>query len=79
MENINVYVVLKVLLKKGFKNFYRNYKSFFNLVEPKIVYTSIDNDQGFYKLKENCYTKATYISDQNGMRDNEFYLAAKII
>ena len=29
MENINVYVVLKVLLKKGFKNFYRNYKSLF--------------------------------------------------
>lgn len=78
MENINVYVVLKVLLKKGFKNFYRNYKClFFNLVEPKIVYTSIDNDQGFYKLKENCYSKAMYISDQNGMRDNLFCEAAK--
>ena len=30
-----------------------------------------------YKLKQECFNNARYISDQNGMRDNSFYLEAK--
>lgn len=72
-ESINLSILLKTLIKSGYKNFFLEYKkNFFKSVNPKIVYTSIDNNIGFYKLK-NLYPKAVYIADQNGMRDNFFY------
>ena len=78
LQGLNIYVAVLTILKKGLKNFNSNYKKFyFNLVGPKIVYTSIDNTLAYYKLKNECYHDAIYISDQNGMRDNSFYLEAK--
>lgn len=72
-ESINLSIFVKTLIKSGYKNFFLEYKkNFFQSVNPKIVYTSIDNNVGFYKLK-NLYPKAVYIADQNGMRDNIFY------
>ena len=72
-ESINMYVLLLTLLKLNHINFKDNYKKIYlNLVAPKIVYTSIDNNMAFFKLK-NLYGKAVYISDQNGMRKNDFY------
>ena len=72
-ESINLYIFIKTLLRSGFKNFFSEYKkNFFKSVKPKIIYTSIDNNVGFYKLKD-LYPNAIYIADQNGMRDNVFY------
>ena len=77
-ESINLYVACLTLFKNGIKEFLTNYKkNYFNIASPKIIYTSIDNNLGFYKLKKEFPTKSIYISDQNGMRDNNFYISAK--
>ena len=66
-ESINLYVFWVCILRNGFKNLKDNYKkTFLTLVSPKIVYTSIDNDPAFFKLKH-LYNKPIYISDQNGI------------
>ena len=72
-ESINLNILFKTIVSKGFFNLKTEYKKlFFNTVEPKIVYTSIDNNLGFYKLKS-IYPNAIYISDQNGIRNDVFY------
>lgn len=75
-ESINIYILLKTLFKINFfyfKNFKDKYKKiYFRSVSPKIIYTAIDNNPSFYKLKY-LYKEAIYVSDQNGMRDNIFY------
>jgi len=66
-ESINFYVALlamKSLRIRKFSDVYK--KTFINLVAPKIVYTAIDNNPGFFKLKA-ISNAPTYISDQNGM------------
>ena len=79
-ESINIQILILSLFKCKSFNFFeikRNYKLlFFEIISPKIVYTSIDNNPGFYKLKE-LYPKAIYISDQNGIRHNAFYNYSK--
>jgi surface carbohydrate biosynthesis protein len=71
-ENINLYVLFYVLLNHGFKNIKFNYfKLFLEIVSPKIVYTGIDNQLDFFKLK-GIYSKATYISDQFGISKNAY-------
>ncbi len=76
-ESINLYVLLATLLTFGIKNFKDNYKKkFIMIVSPKVVYTGIDNNSAFYKLK-NIYHRPTYISVQNGMRSNSFYNECK--
>ena len=76
-ESINIYVLFLTLLKFKFKNLRDNYKKIYlNLVSPKLVYTSVDNNLAFYRLKD-LYNKAIYISDQNGMRQNTFNLECK--
>jgi len=72
-ESINIYVFCITFLTFGIRNFKNNYKKvFIKLVSPKIIYTEIDNNPAFYKLKE-IYDKSIYISVQNGMRNNKFY------
>lgn len=83
-EEINFLILIKSILeliknksKLNLKNLKTSYKKiFFNIVKPKIVYTSIDNNPGFFKLKP-IYPSAIYVADQNGMRDNIFYNYAK--
>ena len=66
-ESINIYVIFKTFFTFGINNFKDNYKkTFIELVSPKIVYTAIDNNVAFFKLKD-LYDKPTYISDQNGI------------
>ena len=74
-ESINIYVIFKTFFTFGINNFKDNYKkTFIELVSPKIVYTAIDNNVAFFKLKD-LYDKPTYISDQNGIskRTNAFW------
>ena len=73
-ESINIYVLFKTLFNSGLSNLRTNYKlNYFRFVNPKIIYTSIDNNIGFYRLKK-IFPKACYVSDQNGIRDNKFFL-----
>ena len=76
-ESINLYVLCTTLFTFGIKNFKNNYKkNFIMLVSPKVVYTGIDNNPAFYKLKD-IYNQPIYISAQFGMRSNEFYSECK--
>ena len=64
-EKINLNILLRTLLKYGIKNLKNNYKkSFIEYVSPKIVYTGIDNNPAFYKLKDIC-KKPNYIISCN--------------
>jgi surface carbohydrate biosynthesis protein len=74
-EEINIFILITTIFKHGFINLIFNYKvEYIKNVNPKIVFTSIDNDLNFYKLKSiNSISKYNYISAQNGMRDNKFY------
>ena len=76
-ESINLYVACTTLLTFGIKNFKNNYKKVFMMfVLPIVVYTGIDNNPAFYKLKD-IYNLPIYISAQFGMRSNEFYNECK--
>ena len=66
-ESLNLYVFFLTLKSLKFKNILDNYKKIYiELVSPKIVYTAIDNNPAFFKLKA-ISNKPIYISDQNGM------------
>lgn len=72
-EQINIYILIYTLLKKGFLNIKVNYKiSYFKLVAPKIVITLIDENIEFYKFK-NIYPDTKYISVQIGLKNKEFF------
>ena len=72
-EQINIYVLLSSIFKNGLRNIKENYKlNYFNFVQPKVVITLIDENPGFFKLK-NIYKKAKYVSIQIGFKDNIFY------
>ena len=66
-ESFNIYVFLLALKSLKFSKVTENYKKIYiELVDPKIVYTAIDNNPAFYKLKE-IIKGPTFITDQNGM------------
>ena len=72
-ESLNIYVFLLTIYKNGIFNLRHNYKvNFFNYVKPKIVYTIIDNNIGFFKLK-NYFPEIFFIADQKAVRDDQFY------
>ena len=71
-ESLNIYVFFYTILKFGFNGLKFNYfKSYMEIVEPKIVYTGIDNKLDFFKLK-NYYENAFFISDQFGISKNPY-------
>ena len=77
LDSINLYVFFFTLANQGLKDFKANYKfNYFNFVKPDIIYTAIDNNIGFFKLKK-LYPKALYIADQSGMRVNNFFNECK--
>jgi len=66
-ESINIYIIFIALFRFGIKDFRNSYKKVFLMsVSPKIVYTAMDNNTDFFKLKD-MYDKPLYISDQYGM------------
>mgnify|MGYP006194361911 FL=1 len=67
-EQINIYVLLSCIFKNGFSDIKKNYKlNKFNFVKPKLVITLIDENPGFFKLK-NIFKKAKYVSIQIGFK-----------
>lgn len=76
-EQVNLPIFLKTIAFSGFKNLKEKYyKNFLESVKPKIVYTAIDNSIRFYSLKK-LYPKSVYIADQNGHRQNDYYIQLK--
>jgi surface carbohydrate biosynthesis protein len=69
-EQINLYVLAISVLKNGLKDLTFNYKkNYIDLVSPKLIFSSIDNDIGFFLLRQKLF-KYTFVLVQNGMRDN---------
>jgi len=67
-ERINIFIVLKMLC--SFQTSHAQYRAkFINTVQPKAVFTFIDNDVSFYSLKSLVYGPQ-FISVQNGLRHN---------
>ena len=78
-EKINLYVLFFSILKNKFSKLKLNYyKTYINLVSPKIVYTSVDNNLDFFKLKS-LDKKPTYISDQFAVSKNAYASSNKLI
>ena len=76
-ESINIFVFLFTIINNGIYNLKHNYKvNYFNFVNPKIVYTIIDNNIGFFKLK-NYFPNMFFVADQKAVRNNEFYQICK--
>ena len=47
-DGLSLYILFLTIIKNGFNNFFANYKkNYFFYVQPKIIYTSIDNNPGF--------------------------------
>ncbi len=66
-ESFNIYVLILALKSLKFNKLIENYKKIYiELVDPKIVYTSVDNNPAFYKLKD-IVKGPIYITDQIGM------------
>ena len=66
-ESFNIYVLILALKSLKFNKIIENYKKIYiELVDPKIVYTSVDNNPAFYKLKD-IVKGPIYITDQIGM------------
>ena len=51
-ESVNIFIFLKTFLVKGFKNLRENYKkNYIRQINPKYIFTMIDNNPAFYFLK----------------------------
>ena len=71
-ESINLFVLVCVICEHGFKKIKDNYKiKFIEIVDPVIVYTAIDNDIIFYKLK-NFFINKIFIADQTSLKSEMF-------
>lgn len=71
-ESLNLYVCFYAIIKFGFTDLKFNYfKSYIKIVDPKIIYTSIDNRLDFFKLKD-LHKNSIYISDQFGISKSPY-------
>lgn len=72
-EQLNIYTFFFTIFKNGLKNLKKNYKvNFITFVNPRVIITYIDNNPGFYLLK-NFFPSVKIIAIQNGLRDDLFY------
>jgi len=63
-ESVNIFIFLKTFLVKGFKNLRENYKkNYIRQINPKYIFTMVDNNPAFYFLKS--INNATTISIQS--------------
>ena len=76
-EEINIYVLIYTIIKNGLLNLKVNYKiNYFKFVSPKLVITFIDENPGFFKLK-NLYKHCKYISVQSFFKKKFFLTILK--
>jgi surface carbohydrate biosynthesis protein len=76
-EKINFFILAKVFIKSGLSNIKKNYKYYYiSYVSPKVIITFVDNNPGFYLIKEK-FPEIIFISIQNGIRNNIDFLDLK--
>ena len=76
-EKINFYILAQVFIKNGFNNIKKNYKYYYiSYVSPKIILTFVDNNPGFYLIKEK-FPEIIFISIQNGLRNRLDFINLK--
>jgi surface carbohydrate biosynthesis protein len=76
-EKINFFILAKVFIKSGLNNIKKNYKYYYiSYVSPKIIITFVDNNPGFYLIKEK-FPEIIFISIQNGLRNRLDFLNLK--
>lgn len=75
-EEVNLFIFFKSLLSNPFKIKENYIKNYFKYVNPKLIYSSIDNNPGFYKLK-NFLNNVKIMSDQKAIRDPVFFESLK--
>lgn len=78
-EEINITILIICIFKNNFKNLSFNYReTYLRFVDPKIIFTSIDTNFGFYLLGQKL-RNYTFISVQNGLRLKNYYDELNII
>lgn len=78
-EEINITILILCILKNNFKNLSFNYReAYLRLVDPRIIFTSIDTNFGFYLLGQKL-RNYTFISVQNGLRSKDYFNELNII
>lgn len=71
-EEINLFLIFKVIINYGFKNLRNNYKKvFFSYVRPKIAITLMSSYVAFYKLK-NLFPNIITIAIQDSLGNEKF-------
>ena len=70
-EEINMFILLKVLFLKGFFNIKNNYRyEFIKTFNPKVIVTFIDTNLVFFKLKK-LFPSIMFIAIQSGIKSKE--------
>ena len=64
---INIFIILKLIFSLKKLNYINYYSEIIKLINPKFIFTFIDNNLGFYKIKKN-FKNIKFISIQNGTR-----------
>jgi surface carbohydrate biosynthesis protein len=73
-EELNIYVVIKLLLSKKYdNNFFGYILTYIDIVSPKIIVTFVDNNPEFYIL-HNWFKDVVTVMIQNGHRSEELFL-----
>ena len=89
-EEINIFILFKTVLRKGFKNIKRNYKiTFIQSVNPKYIFSYRCDNKSFYELKNHLKNVKTILiqwgktikehfknfkNDNNSFNIDEMYL-----
>ena len=71
-EEINLYILLKSLISNPVRIKQSYIYNYVKCVKPKIIYSFVDNNPAFYKLK-NFIHNVTIVSDQRAIRDPFFF------
>ena len=67
-DEINLYVIILLVIKFKKINLLNYFDSYIKLSKPKFIFTHIDNDFNFFRLKK-LHTDKIFIAVQNGYRD----------
>lgn len=64
---INIYIIFKLIFSLKKINYVNYFSMLIKLINPKFVFTFVDNNLSFYKIKKN-FNQIKFISIQNGTR-----------
>ena len=64
---INIYIIYKLIFSLKKINYVNYFSMMIKLINPAFVFTFVDNNLSFYKIKKN-FNQIKFISIQNGTR-----------